>query len=172
MWKSSFMLLKEGLKSTIIRSKPVPIGLTRVVSVDSSYRLCNCLFSSSVAGDSGGIGGGSGVRREVNDGVGIRGKDDVGGGVRRDGGGDGGGGDSISYAEAKKLMRLVNVEALKMKFGTEGKEMIQYSELLQACESIGIAKTVDEAKAFASVLDEAGVVLIFRDKVYLHPDKV
>ena len=25
---------------------------------------------------------------------------------------------------------------------------------------------------FARILDEAGVVLLFRDKVYLHPDKV
>ncbi|MCI15139.1 hypothetical protein A2U01_0036275, partial [Trifolium medium] len=28
------------------------------------------------------------------------------------------------------------------------------------------------ASAFAKVLDEAGVILLFRDKVYLHPDKV
>ncbi|XP_071720556.1 calcium uniporter protein 6, mitochondrial-like [Rutidosis leptorrhynchoides] len=142
MWRSSFLLLKEGLTSGIVRSKPVSFGLKRVISVESSNRLCNCLFSST-AGD------GTGVRRG--------GDDD---------------GDSISFAEAKKLMRLVNVEALKMKFGTEGKEVIQYSELLQACENIGVAKSVDEAKAFATVLDEAGVVLIFRDKVYLHPDKV
>lgn len=88
------------------------------------------------------------------------------------GDGNGGGGDDISIAEAKKLMRLVNVEALKMKFGTEGKEVIGYTELLEVCESIGVAKSVDEAKVFANVLDEAGVVLVFRDKVYLHPDKV
>ncbi|MFS7987189.1 putative calcium uniporter protein [Helianthus anomalus] len=83
-----------------------------------------------------------------------------------------GGDDNISYAEAKKLMRLLNVEALKRKFGTEGKEVIGYSELLQACETTGVCKSLHEAKAFATVLDEAGVVLIFRDKVYLHPDKV
>lgn len=79
---------------------------------------------------------------------------------------------TISFAEAKKLMRLVNVEALKRKLGMEGKEVIEYSELLQACESIGVARSNDEAAAFAQVLDEAGVVLLFRDKVYLHPDKV
>ncbi|KAK9069056.1 hypothetical protein SSX86_013172 [Deinandra increscens subsp. villosa] len=143
MWRSSFLLLKEGLSSRIVRSKPaVTFGLRRVVSVESSYRLCNFPFSSSAGGDCGG------VRRAVND------------------------GDNISFAEAKKLMRLVNVEALKAKFGAEGKEVIGYSELLQACESMGVAKSVDEAKAFANVLDEAGVVLIFRDKVYLYPDKV
>jgi hypothetical protein len=78
----------------------------------------------------------------------------------------------MSFSEAKKLMRLVNIDSLKMKLGTVGKDVIKYSELLDACQSIGVAKTPDEAAAFARVLDEAGVVLLFRDKVYLHPDKV
>ncbi|KAM7521948.1 hypothetical protein LguiA_011850 [Lonicera macranthoides] len=87
-------------------------------------------------------------------------------------GGRGGGDNGMSYAEAKRLMRLVNVEDLKMKLGMQGKEVIGYKELLDACESMGVAKSVDEAVAFARVLDEAGVLLLFRDKVYLHPDKV
>ena len=49
---------------------------------------------------------------------------------------------------------------------------MKYSELLHACQNIGIAKNNAEATAFARVLDEAGVILLFRDKVYLHPDKV
>jgi len=83
-----------------------------------------------------------------------------------------GSGNSISFAEAKRLMRLVNVEALKTKLGMEGKDVIGYSELLEACESMAVARSHEEAAAFARVLDEAGVVLLFRDKVYLHPDKV
>ncbi|KAK6163911.1 hypothetical protein DH2020_000775 [Rehmannia glutinosa] len=79
---------------------------------------------------------------------------------------------SMSYAEAKRLMRLVNVEALKDKLGTEDKEVIPYNELLKTCQAVGVAKSTDEAAAFARVLDDAGVVLLFRDKVYLHPDKV
>ncbi|CAI9093788.1 OLC1v1029364C1 [Oldenlandia corymbosa var. corymbosa] len=50
--------------------------------------------------------------------------------------------------------------------------MIEYKELLEACESVDVTKTADEAFEFARVLDEAGVVLLFRDKVYLHPDEV
>lgn len=99
-----------------------------------------------------------------------------GGGRSKDGDDDNnGGGDGeqrISYAEAKRLMRLVNVESLKAKLGMEDKEVIGYKELLEACESMGLAKSAGEAAAFARVLDEAGVVLLFRDKVYLHPDKV
>ncbi|KAL3653176.1 hypothetical protein CASFOL_002857 [Castilleja foliolosa] len=89
------------------------------------------------------------------------------------GGGTGGGEEenTMTYAEAKRLMRLVNVEALKEKLGMEDKEVISYAELSKSCESIGVAKTADEAAAFSRVLDEAGVVLLFRDKVHLHPDK-
>lgn len=83
-----------------------------------------------------------------------------------------GGGMPISFGEAKRLMRLVNVEALKTKLGTEGKEAIPYSELLEACQSIGVARSQEEAAAFARVLDEAGVIILFRDKVLLHPDRV
>ncbi|XP_019177795.1 PREDICTED: calcium uniporter protein 5, mitochondrial-like [Ipomoea nil] len=81
-------------------------------------------------------------------------------------------GKGISAEEAKRLLRLVNVEALKNELGMENKEVIVYSELLRACETMGVAKSRDEAVAFSRVLDEAGVILLFRDKVYLHPDKV
>ncbi|XP_074301716.1 calcium uniporter protein 5, mitochondrial-like [Silene latifolia] len=78
----------------------------------------------------------------------------------------------MSLSEVRKLMRLVNVEALKTKLVDEGKEVIGYGELLKACESTGVGRSVAEAADFAKVLDEAGVVLLFRDRVYLHPDKV
>ncbi|KAK9734353.1 hypothetical protein RND81_04G133800 [Saponaria officinalis] len=80
--------------------------------------------------------------------------------------------EGMSLEEVKKLMRLVNVEALKMKLAEEGKEVIGYGELLKACESAGVVRSLDEAAEFAKVLDHAGVVLLFRDRVYLHPDKV
>ncbi|KAI3508003.1 hypothetical protein L1887_23002 [Cichorium endivia] len=146
MWRSSFLLLKQGVTSAVVRSKPVSFGSRKTAFAESNNRLCACLFSTS-AGGGGGVGLGQGEK----------GNDDN---------------DSITFAEAKKLMRLVNVESLKMKLTTEGKETICYSELLQACESMGVTKSNEEAKAFVQVLDEAGVVLIFRDKVYLHPDKV
>ncbi|XP_008788024.2 calcium uniporter protein 6, mitochondrial-like [Phoenix dactylifera] len=80
--------------------------------------------------------------------------------------------DAITLAEAKRLMRLVNVEALKRKLERDGEEVIGFSQLLEECEGMGMARTREEAMAFARVLDEAGVLLLFRDKVYLHPDKV
>jgi hypothetical protein len=76
----------------------------------------------------------------------------------------------VTAEEARRLMRLANVEALKRKLG-DG-EVIPYAELLRACEEAGAARTRAEAAALAGALDEAGVVLLFRDKVYLQPDKV
>ncbi|KAK1284608.1 hypothetical protein QJS10_CPB21g01752 [Acorus calamus] len=78
----------------------------------------------------------------------------------------------MTCGEAKKLMRLVNVESLKRKLGSEKGEVIGYSELLDACVDVGVSRSRDEASAFARSLDDAGVILLFRDKVYLHPDKV
>ncbi|KAK8937210.1 hypothetical protein KSP39_PZI012802 [Platanthera zijinensis] len=80
--------------------------------------------------------------------------------------------ESMTFAEAKRLIRLVNVDALKRRLGVEGAEVIGYSKLLEACEGMGVARNKEEAASFARVLDEAGVVLLFRDKVYLHPEKV
>ncbi|KAD4584295.1 hypothetical protein R6Q59_036803 [Mikania micrantha] len=142
MWRSSYTLLKHRLTSTVVRSNAVPFGRRKTDFIESDHRSRACLFSSSIDG----IGEGGGKAKHDNDG--------------------------ITFAEAKKLMKLVNVEALKMKLNTEGKETICYSDLLKACESMGVAKSNEEAKGFVEVLDEAGVVLIFRDKVYLHPDKV
>ncbi|CAJ1970798.1 unnamed protein product [Sphenostylis stenocarpa] len=79
---------------------------------------------------------------------------------------------SMSFREARKLMRLANVESLKTKLGQEGKEIIPYCQLLEECEKMGVARNTEEATAFAKCLDDAGVVLLYRDKVYLHPDKV
>ena len=79
--------------------------------------------------------------------------------------------EAISFTESKRLMRLVNVETLKTRLGAEGKEVISYCELLEACES-RVARSSEKAAAFAQILDEAGVILLFQDKDYLHPDKV
>ncbi|CAD6236244.1 unnamed protein product [Miscanthus lutarioriparius] len=85
--------------------------------------------------------------------------------ARRDGGEE-----DVTAAEARRLMRLANVEALKRRLG-DG-EVIPYADLLRACQDSGAARTRAEAAALAGALDEAGVVLLFRDRVYLQPDKI
>ncbi|CAN8244807.1 unnamed protein product [Cochlearia groenlandica] len=81
--------------------------------------------------------------------------------------------EKITMTEAKKLMRLVNVDEMKKKLvGMSDKDVVSYDTLVEASQGLGIARSLNEAHAFARVLDDAGVVLIFRDKVYLNPHKV
>ena len=79
----------------------------------------------------------------------------------------------VTPAEARRLVRLVGVEALKRRLREEGRgEVVGYGELLDACVEAGAARTRGEAEVLARAMDDAGVVLLFRDKAYLHPEKV
>ncbi|KAL5204571.1 hypothetical protein ABZP36_009442 [Zizania latifolia] len=78
----------------------------------------------------------------------------------------------VTAAEARRLVRLVGVEALKRRLRDGRDEVVGYRELLDACVEAGAARTHREAEALARAMDEAGVVLLFRDKAYLHPEKV
>lgn len=79
----------------------------------------------------------------------------------------------VTPAEARRLVRLVGVEALKRRLREEGRgEVVGYGELLDACVEAGAARTRGEAEVLARAMDDSGVVLLFRDKAYLHPEKV
>ncbi|XP_049411082.1 calcium uniporter protein 6, mitochondrial-like [Solanum stenotomum] len=154
MWRNSCNLLKRTVTS-VARTNTINYGVKPFLGVDYKFG-CYCGPIRMVGGyyfSSGSNGGGE----------------------NKNGNGNGNGnvnGDSITHEEAKRLMRLVNVEELKWKLGMKNTEVIGYMDLLKACQNMGVAKTHDEAVGFARVLDEAGVILLFRDKVYLHPDKV
>eukprot|EP00253_Pinus_taeda_P018167 PITA_18167 len=74
-------------------------------------------------------------------------------------------GRKIAVDEARKLLRLADVEALKKRLESDGHEFITYPDLLKLCQGTGVAHSDEEAVEFAKILDEAGVVLIFRNKV-------
>ncbi|TVU27215.1 hypothetical protein EJB05_29811, partial [Eragrostis curvula] len=78
----------------------------------------------------------------------------------------------VTPAEARRLVRLVGVEALKQRLRDGREEVVGYDELLDACVEAGAARTHAEAEALARAMDDAGVLLLFRDKAYLHPEKV
>jgi len=81
-------------------------------------------------------------------------------------------GAEVTPAEARRLVRLVAVEALKRRLRDGPDEVVGYGDLLDACVEAGAARTHADAEALARAMDDAGVVLLFRDKAYLHPDKV
>ncbi|XP_015697892.2 calcium uniporter protein 6, mitochondrial-like [Oryza brachyantha] len=78
----------------------------------------------------------------------------------------------VTAAEARRLVRLVGVEALKRRLRDGRDEVVGYGELLDACVDAGAARTRRDAEALVRAMDDAGVVLLFRDKAYLHPEKV
>ena len=77
----------------------------------------------------------------------------------------------VTPAEARRLVRLVGVEALKRRLRDGRDEVVGCGQLLDACVEAGAARTHAEAEELARALDHAGVVLLFRDKAYLHPEK-
>ena len=61
--------------------------------------------------------------------------------------------EEVTPAEARRLMRLANVDVLKRQLG-DG-EVIPYADLLRVCQEAGAARTRAEAAALAGALDRA-----------------
>jgi hypothetical protein len=72
-----------------------------------------------------------------------------------------------------RLLRLVQVESIKEKLKMETEETVHYTDFLRLCRTaLGAPSSTKDAKYIAKALDDAGVVLIFQDVVYLRPNKV
>jgi hypothetical protein len=129
-WWSSGGPLKQTVAAIY---NPNPMGLRSIIGNGSpAVSAISISFRRRAFSDSAAAGVGLGVEE--------KGERKLGGGAaginNNNNNNSNSNNSTISFAEAKKLMRLVNVEALKRKLGMEGKEVIEYSELLQACESI------------------------------------
>eukprot|EP00249_Psilotum_nudum_P013254 c24241_g1_i1 orf=320-1132(+) len=74
--------------------------------------------------------------------------------------------------DTRRLLRLVNVETMKKRLRSIDEACIPYSHILRLSQTMGIAASDLEAEEFVKALDAAGVVFIFRGKVYLHPQQV
>jgi hypothetical protein len=74
-----------------------------------------------------------------------------------------GGSEGVKLAkeEALNLEQHVHLALLKKKLWNNPLNTISYEELLQLCQTVGMASDND-----------VGVVIAFQDKVHLHPKKV
>lgn len=79
---------------------------------------------------------------------------------------------ALSNQEARKLLKLVKVDDFKKLLLSTGKHCMPVEEVLKLCKQTGAATTDVEAEEVTKNLDEAGVILIFRNRVFLEPDKV
>eukprot|EP00250_Pteridium_aquilinum_P024802 c29627_g1_i1 orf=407-1351(+) len=79
---------------------------------------------------------------------------------------------TISHQETRKLLKLMKVDDFKKVLLSTGNHCMPVEEVLKLCKQTGAATTDAEAEEVTKNLDEAGVVLIFRNRVFLQPERV
>uniref|UniRef100_A0A9I9CI03 Calcium uniporter protein C-terminal domain-containing protein n=2 Tax=Cucumis melo TaxID=3656 RepID=A0A9I9CI03_CUCME len=77
----------------------------------------------------------------------------------------------ISIEDARKIIRVSQVEKLKTKLRNVGKSCISYSEFTRICvEDCG--NNEEQGAEFAKLMDESGSVIVLGNIVFLRPDQV
>ena len=76
----------------------------------------------------------------------------------------------ISIQEAKKILRLSQVEKLKAKLREIPKSSISYSEFVRVC--VQGCENEDQGAEFAKMLDDSGNVIVLGNVVFLRPEQV
>ncbi|KAF8405165.1 hypothetical protein HHK36_010064 [Tetracentron sinense] len=78
--------------------------------------------------------------------------------------------EGISVEDARKLLRLSQLEMLKSTLRQIPKSLISYSEFVQIC--IKGCSNPDQGLGFAKMLDESGAVIVLGNAVFLRPEQV
>ncbi|KAM3286321.1 calcium uniporter protein 2, mitochondrial [Capsicum chacoense] len=78
--------------------------------------------------------------------------------------------EKFSVEDAKKVLRLAQLEAVKSRIRQLEKDWITYPEFIQICN--GACSNTDQAIEFAKMLDQSGIVIVLGNAVFLKPDKV
>lgn len=78
----------------------------------------------------------------------------------------------LTVEETRRLLRAVSIEGLRTMLQENGKEFVSYRELLDMCKRWSFKESDEEAARTARELEETGVVLNLRGRVYLKPEKV
>ncbi|KAL4376912.1 hypothetical protein GQ457_02G014450 [Hibiscus cannabinus] len=77
---------------------------------------------------------------------------------------------SLSVQEAKKLLRVAQLEVVKTRLRETGKTWISYSDFIQICGES--CSGPEQGLQFAKLLDESGSVIVLGNVVVLRPDQV
>lgn len=78
--------------------------------------------------------------------------------------------EKFTVADAKKVMRLAQLEVVKSRLRQMENDWISFPEFFQICN--GASSNSDQAIEFAKMLDQSGIVLVLGNVVFLKPDKV
>ncbi|KAL9244139.1 hypothetical protein vseg_017945 [Gypsophila vaccaria] len=76
----------------------------------------------------------------------------------------------MTVADMKKVMKVAMLEKVKARLREDTRNTVSYNEFRRSC--VDACGNEDLGLEFAKVLDEAGVVLVFGNVVWLHPSQV
>ncbi|XP_031252771.1 calcium uniporter protein 4, mitochondrial-like [Pistacia vera] len=76
----------------------------------------------------------------------------------------------FTVRDARKLLRLSQVEKLKLKLREIQKSSISHHEFVRIC--VDFCENEDQGTEFAKLLDESGTVIVLGNIVYLRPEQV
>ncbi|XP_051117697.1 calcium uniporter protein 2, mitochondrial-like [Andrographis paniculata] len=76
----------------------------------------------------------------------------------------------VTVADAKKILRLSQLEKVKSNLRQMKKDSITYLEFMEIC--VNECSSVDQGLEFATTLDESGTVIVLGNVVFLRPEQV
>ncbi|KAJ8546090.1 hypothetical protein K7X08_018673 [Anisodus acutangulus] len=77
--------------------------------------------------------------------------------------------EKFTVDDARKVLRLAQLEVLKSRLTQIEKDVILYPEFIQICN--GACSNADQALEFAKMLDQSGTVIVLGNAVFLKPHK-
>ncbi|MCO5607860.1 hypothetical protein L7F22_062062 [Adiantum nelumboides] len=80
--------------------------------------------------------------------------------------------DTVDTRKTRRIVELAHLYALRERLEKETSDVVAYHDLLKMCVNMGIASSLKGAAQLVKCLDDASLVLIFHDKVYLNPSKI
>lgn len=77
--------------------------------------------------------------------------------------------DKLTVEDARKLLKLTQLEMVKSKLRQIEKNCVSYKELVEIC--VDVSSSEDQGIEFAKMLDESGTVIVLGNVVFLRPDQ-
>ena len=77
---------------------------------------------------------------------------------------------NLTVEDVRKLLRLSQLEMVKMNLREIKKSYISYTELIEIC--VEGCSSIEQGLEFAKMLDESGTVIALGNVVFLRPDQV
>ncbi|XP_031482161.1 calcium uniporter protein 2, mitochondrial-like [Nymphaea colorata] len=78
----------------------------------------------------------------------------------------------VTVEDARKLLQVAQMEALKSRVRSMPEDRISYDEFLRLCEECVGGSNLERARDLAKAMDNSGSVIVLGETVFLRPDQV